>query len=157
VTISYRQTIKAYPSGGGAYIVAHENLGRNPGLVAAGALMVDYVLTVAVSVAAGVAAITSAAPDLYDLRVPIGVLVVALFALGNLRGIRESGTMFAAPTYFFILAMGAKIGGRVVIIGDAWSLLHGGAGAGGAHRGCSLFLILWPSRQRGADRRRGHL
>ena len=86
VTLSYRQTIKAYPSGGGAYIVAHENLGQKPGLTAASALMVDYVLTVAVSVAAGVAAITSAAPGLYDARVPIGVLVVALFALGQPEG-----------------------------------------------------------------------
>ena len=76
VTLSYRQTIRAYPSGGGAYIVAHENLGRRPGLLAASALLVDYVLTVSVSVAAGVAAVTSAAPDLQDLRVPIGVAVV---------------------------------------------------------------------------------
>jgi amino acid transporter len=128
LTLSYRQTIKAYPSGGGAYIVAHENLGQRPGLTAAAALMVDYVLTVAVSVAAGVAAITSAAPGLYDLRVVIGVAVVLLFALGNLRGIRESGTLFASPTYFFILAMGTMIvvGLVKVVLGDApGSLLHG--------------------------------
>ncbi len=147
VTISYRQTIKAYPSGGGAYIVAHENLGQGPGLVAAGALMVDYVLTVAVSVAAGVAAITSAVPDLFDVRVPIGVLVVALFTLGNLRGIRESGTLFAAPTYFFILAMGTMIvvGLIKVIAGDApGSLLHGAPPREQvvATQGLSLFLIL---------------
>jgi amino acid transporter len=147
VTISYRQTIKAYPSGGGAYTVAHENLGRGPGLAAAGALMVDYVLTVAVSVAAGVAAITSAAPGLYEVRVPIGVLVVALFALGNLRGVRESGTLFAAPTYFFILAMGTMIVAGVVkvIIGDApGSLLHGAPPQEqvAATQGLSLFLIL---------------
>jgi amino acid transporter len=147
VTLSYRQTIKAYPSGGGAYTVAHENLGEGPGLLAAGALMVDYVLTVAVSVAAGVAAITSAAPGLYDARVPIGVLVVALFALGNLRGIRESGTMFAAPTYFFILAMGTMIvvGLFKVIVGDApGSLLHGAPPREQvvATQGLTLFLIL---------------
>jgi amino acid transporter len=147
VTLSYRQTIKAYPSGGGAYTVAHENLGEGPGLLAAGALMVDYVLTVAVSVAAGVAAITSAAPGLYDARVPIGVLVVALFALGNLRGIRESGTMFAAPTYFFILCMGTMIvvGLFKVIVGDApGSLLHGAPPREQvvATQGLTLFLIL---------------
>jgi amino acid transporter len=147
VALSYRQTIKAYPGGGGAYTVAHENLGRGPGLVAAGALMVDYVLTVAVSVAAGVAAITSAVPGLYDVRVPIGVLVVALFALGNLRGIRESGTLFAAPTYFFIAAMGTMIvvGLFKVAMGDApGSLLHGAPPREqvAATQGLTLFLIL---------------
>jgi amino acid transporter len=147
VALSYRQTIKAYPSGGGAYIVAHENLGQKPGLVAAGALMVDYVLTVAVSVAAGVAAVTSAAPGLYDLRVPIGVLVVALFALGNLRGIRESGTLFSAPTYFFILCMGSMIvvGFVKVLVGDApGSLLHSAPPREtvAATQGLTLFLIL---------------
>jgi amino acid transporter len=147
VTLSYRQTIKAYPSGGGAYTVAHENLGEGPGLLAAGALMVDYVLTVAVSAAAGVAAITSAAPGLYDARVPIGVLVVALFALGNLRGIRESGTMFAAPTYFFILCMGTMIvvGLFKVIVGDApGSLLHGAPPREQvvATQGLTVFLVL---------------
>jgi amino acid transporter len=147
VALSYRQTIKAYPQGGGAYTVAHENLGRGPGLLAAAALMVDYVLTVAVSVAAGVAAITSAAPGLYEARVPIGVLVVALFALGNLRGIRESGTMFAAPTYFFILTMGGMIvvGMVKVLIGDApGSLLHGAPPQEqvAATQGLTLFLIL---------------
>jgi amino acid transporter len=147
VTLSYRQTIKAYPSGGGAYTVAHENLGRNPGLAAAAALMVDYVLTVAVSVAAGVAAITSAAPGLYDLRVPIGVAVVAVFALGNLRGIRESGTLFAAPAYFFILAMGTMIvvGLIKVVMGDApGSLLHAAPAREEvvATQGLTLFLVL---------------
>jgi amino acid transporter len=147
VALSYRQTIKAYPSGGGAYIVAHENLGQKPGLTAAAALMVDYVLTVAVSVAAGVAAVTSAAPGLYDLRVPIGVLVVALFTLGNLRGIRESGTLFAAPTYFFILAMGTMIvvGMVKVLTGDApGSLLHSAPPREtvAATQGLTLFLIL---------------
>lgn len=121
VTVSYRQTIKAYPSGGGAYIVAHENLGRGAGLVAGAALLVDYVLTVSVSVAAGVAAVTSAVPDLHDLRVPIGVFMIVLITWGNLRGIREAGTMFAIPTYFFIVSMGTVIvAGLVkVIIGDA--------------------------------------
>jgi amino acid transporter len=147
VTLSYRQTIRAYPSGGGAYTVAHENLGQGPGLLAAGALMVDYALTVAVSVAAGVAAITSAVPDLYDVRIAIGVAVVAVFAWGNLRGIRESGTMFAAPTYFFILAMGSMIvvGLIKVVMGDApGSLLHGAPPREtvAASQGLTLFLIL---------------
>ncbi|TMF07909.1 MAG: APC family permease [Chloroflexi bacterium] len=127
VTLSYRQTIKAYPSGGGAYIVAHDNLGRTPGLIAAGALLVDYVLTVSVSVAAGVAAVTSAVPEVHDLRVPMGVAVVALITLGNLRGVRESGTIFAAPTYFFLLMMGALIltGLAKVMLGETpGSLLH---------------------------------
>jgi amino acid transporter len=147
LTLSYRQTIKAYPSGGGAYIVAHENLGQGPGLTAASALMVDYVLTVAVSVAAGVAAITSAVPDLYDARVVIGVAVVAVFAWGNLRGIREAGTLFAAPTYFFILAMGAMIvvGLIKVVAGNApGSLLHGAPPREtvAATQGLTLLLVL---------------
>jgi amino acid transporter len=121
VAISYRQTIRAYPSGGGAYAVAHDNFGPTLGLAAAASLIVDYVLLVSVSVAAGVAAITSAAPELLDWRVPLAVGCVALFTIGNLRGIRESGTLFAAPTYFFIIAMATVIiGGLIkVIIGDA--------------------------------------
>jgi amino acid transporter len=147
VSLSYRQTVKAYPSGGGAYIVAHDNLGRTPGLIAAAALLVDYVLTVSVSVAAGVAAVTSAAPDLHDLRVPIGVAVVALITLGNLRGVRESGTIFAAPTYFFLLTMGAMIlvGLVKVIIGDTpGSLLEEGPPREEvmATQGLSLWLVL---------------
>lgn len=127
VVVSYQQTQKAYPSGGGAYIVAHENLGRLPGLIAGGALIVDYVLLVSVSIAAGVAAITSAVPELFDWRVPLSVVIIAVFTLGNLRGIRESGTLFSAPTYFFVVAMGAviAIGLVKVVLGDApGSILH---------------------------------
>jgi amino acid transporter len=102
VVISYRQTIRAYPQGGGAYIVAKENLGLFPGLVAAAALLIDYVLTVAVSVAAGIAALTSALPQLIPYRVTLCVLTVTGIALGNLRGIRESGRIFAAPTFLFV-------------------------------------------------------
>ena len=91
VVLSYVQVIKAYPSGGGSYVVAKENLGVVPGLVAGSALLVDYFLTVSVSVAAGVAAITSAFPDLHPGRVTIGVVLVALLTIGNLRGIREAG------------------------------------------------------------------
>ena len=104
VTFSYRQTIRAYPSGGGAYIVARENLGDGAGLTAAAALSVDYILTVSVSIAAGVFAITSAIPELQPVAVEISVGMVATITLLNLRGIRESGTIFAVPTYMFIVA-----------------------------------------------------
>ena len=110
VTTSYRQTIHAYPSGGGAYIVAKENLGVYPGLIAAAALLIDYVLTVSVSVAAGVAAITSAVPVLYQYRVNLGILCIGLITLANLRGIRESGRIFAIPTYLFIASFAIMIG-----------------------------------------------
>lgn len=105
VTISYEQTIHAYPGGGGAYIVARDNLGELPAQTAGAALLTDYILTVAVSVSSGVAQITSAFPNLYPLRVEIGVAAVFLIMLINLRGVKESGTTFAIPTYFFILTM----------------------------------------------------
>ena len=103
VVVSYRQTIHAYPGGGGAYFVARENLGTSFGLVAAAALLVDYVLTVTVSVAAGVDAITSAFPATLPWRVAMGLAAIAIIALGNLRGVRESGALFSVPTYFFIV------------------------------------------------------
>jgi len=102
VAISYRQTVLAYPSGGGAYIVARENLGVYSGLVAAAALLTDYVLTVAVSIAAGVAAIVSAFPSFEPHRVALCVLCIALITFANLRGTRESGKLFAGPVYVFI-------------------------------------------------------
>ena len=105
VVISYQQTLRAYPSGGGSYIVASDNLGPPAGLIAAAALLIDYVLTVSVSIAAGVAAITSIVPGLFTLRVEIAVTFIILLALGNLRGIRESGTIFAAPTYVYLFAI----------------------------------------------------
>ena len=103
IVVSYRQTIRAYPSGGGSYIVARENLGTGPSLLAAAALLTDYVLTVSVSVAAGVLAITSAFPELTPLRVPLGVVAILFVMIINLRGLRESGTAFAAPTYVFLV------------------------------------------------------
>ena len=103
VVFSYRQTIFAYPGGGGAYLVSKDNLGTLPSLIAAAALLIDYVLTVAVSIAAGVAAVTSAVPQWHVNRVEMTLGFVVLLALGNLRGIRESGRIFAAPTYFFII------------------------------------------------------
>ncbi len=105
VTISYRQTIFAYPNGGGAYIVARENLGETAALVAGSALLTDYVLTVAVSISSGVAQIVSAFPNLTDFRVPMAVGIIAFVTLVNLRGVRESGTIFAIPTYFFVVMM----------------------------------------------------
>lgn len=119
VVFSYRQTIHAYPSGGGAYIVAKENLGTLPSLVAAGSLLIDYVLTVAVSVAAGVAALTSAFPHWAPYRVEIALAFVGVLTVGNLRGVRESGRIFAVPTYFFIVSIAG-----VLAVG-AWRYLTG--------------------------------
>jgi amino acid transporter len=110
VSVSYQQTIHAYPSGGGSYIVARANLGPTAGLVAAGALLIDYVLTVSVSVAAGVAALTSAVPWLLTHRVLLGVVFTAAIAYANLRGVRESGRVFAVPTYLFIVTFSALVG-----------------------------------------------
>ena len=109
VVVSYRQTVAAYPQGGGAYLVAKDNLGRYPALIAAAALLVDYVLTVSVSVVAGIAALTSAVPALHPYRIVLSVLAVAGVALGNLRGVRESGRLFAAPTYFFVTCIMATV------------------------------------------------
>ncbi len=112
LTLSYQQIIYEYPAGGGAYTVSKANLGIWPGLTAAAALMIDYVLTVAVSVAAGVAALTSAVPELLTHRVVIGLAIIVLVLVVNLRGVRESGKFFATPTYifvgslFFMLGMG---------------------------------------------------
>jgi len=108
--LSYRQTIKAYPTAGGAYIVTRDNFGLLPAQVAGVALLTDYILTVAVSVAAGTAAIASAAPALDPYVVPISVIFIVLIAYGNLRGVKESGRIFAVPTYFFIANMVILLG-----------------------------------------------
>ncbi len=110
VAISYRQTIAAYPCGGGAYIVARENLGESAGLIAGASLLTDYTLTVAVSIAAGTAAATSAWPALEPYRVVIAVGFVWLITLANLRGVRESGSLFAIPTYGFVFGILTMIG-----------------------------------------------
>lgn len=110
VVISYEQIIHAYPNGGGAYIVAQDNLGNFPALTAAAALLTDYILTVSVSVSSGVAQIVSAYPALFEYRVPIAVSCVAFIMLINLRGVRESGAAFAIPSYFFIVIMFLMIG-----------------------------------------------
>jgi amino acid transporter len=110
VVLSYRQTLYAYPNGGGSYIVSRENLGTNPSLVAASSLMVDYTLTVAVSVAAGVAAITSAISPLRGNETLLGVGLIGFIALANLRGVRESGRLFAPPTYTYVAIMTLLVG-----------------------------------------------
>lgn len=114
VAFSYRQTIAAYPNGGGAYIVATDNLGRFPGLTAGAALLTDYVLTVAVSISAGVAALTSLFQWLTPYRVEIAVAAIILITLANLRGVRESGRIFAIPTYLFLIMMLLMIGIGIV-------------------------------------------
>ena len=119
VGVSYQQMIHAYPGGGGSYTVAHENLGKRAGLIAAAALLTDYVLTVAVSVSGGVAAITSAYPHLKPYTVSIGIGAILLLTIVNLRGVRESGAAFSLPTYAFIVMMCLLIG-----VG-AWKALHG--------------------------------
>jgi amino acid transporter len=121
LTISYRQIIYEYPEGGGAYIVARDNIGELPALIAAGALMIDYVLTVAVSVAAGIAALTSAVPSLFEHREALGLVSIIFIIIMNLRGVRESGKFFAIPTYFAIGALGVMVavGGIQALFGQA--------------------------------------
>jgi amino acid transporter len=109
VVLSYVQTVRAYETSGGAYVVARENLGKMPSLVAASALLVDYILTVAVSVAAGVLALTSAAPSLRSHEVTLSIGFIAILTVANLRGVRESGIIFAVPTYAFVAAMYAMV------------------------------------------------
>ena len=147
VVVSYSQLIKAYPSGGGAYTVALENLGVIAGLIAAASLLIDYTLTAAVSIAACVEAIVSAAPDVDSARVPIAVGLIALIALGNLRGIRESGTLFSIPTYgfVFILAGTIVIGMARVFMSDDPNILRTGEpkeAAEDATHALTLFLVL---------------
>ena len=110
VVLSYTQTVQAYETSGGAYVVARDNLGTLPSLVAAAALLADYILTVAVSVTAGVLALTSAAPSLSSHKVALSLLFVLILTLANLRGVRESGILFAVPTYAFVVAFFAMIG-----------------------------------------------
>ena len=141
LTISYRQIIYEYPEGGGAYIVARTNLGDQPALIAAAALMIDYVLTVAVSVAAGIAALTSAVPSLFVHREALGLVAIIFIIVMNLRGVRESGKFFAVPTYFAIGALGV-----MVMIGSIQALLGQAVSVSPDHQTAveelTLFLIL---------------
>jgi amino acid transporter len=120
VVSSYRQTIHAYPSGGGSYIVAKDNLGELPGLTAAAALAVGYILTVSVSIASAVDQLIAAVPTLGSFRVWLGVGAIGLITLANLRGIRESGNIFALPTYVFLLAMYGMIGTGLFLLATDW-------------------------------------
>jgi amino acid transporter len=146
VVVSYQQIIYAYPGGGGAYIVAYDNLGRLPALTAASVLLMDYVLGVSVSISSGVAQIVSAFPQLYDYRVALCIAFVALITTVNLRGVRESGAAFAIPSYFFIVIMLITIGiglfrmltGSLGTVVDPPELAH----VGEQLSGISLFLIL---------------
>ncbi|HEV3449945.1 MAG TPA: amino acid permease [Acidimicrobiia bacterium] len=149
--LSYRQTIKAYPSAGGAYIVTRDNFGLLPAQVAGVALLTDYVLTVSVSVAAGTAALTSVSPSLAPYAVPLSVFFILFIAFGNLRGVRESGRLFAVPTYFFIFSMLALLGIGIgkLMLGHLPveslhhpGLVHIGHGGSGFLMGATLFVVL---------------
>jgi amino acid transporter len=143
VAFSYRQTIHAYPTGGGAYRVAKENIAENAGLTAAASLLVDYTLTVSVSISAGVLAITSAFPSLDEYRVPLCLMFLALLTVGNLRGIKESGRIFAIPTYFFVVCI------FILIAVGLYRYAHGSVSAlvvplpaNGSTRPISMLLLL---------------
>jgi amino acid transporter len=145
IAFSYRQTIHAYPGGGGAYRVARENIGTTAGLVAAAALLLDYVLTVAVSIAAGVAAITSAFPAWHVNTVELALGFLVFIAIGNLRGIRESARIFSVPTYFFLGSMGVLlvVGVFKVITGQAVPIESAAAAFVPPETGpLTLFLVL---------------
>lgn len=142
VVTSYRQTVRAYPRGGGSYIVARENLGTIPGLVAAAAILQDYVLTVAVSVTAGTVAITSAAPGLADHRVLIAIGLVTIVALANLRGVREAGTLFALPTYGFVVCVFITIAMGLLQCLAGCRQAASSSAALPAEHALSLFIIL---------------
>lgn len=146
VAFSYFQTIHAYPNGGGAYIVSKDNLGKNPGLIAAAALLIDYILTVSVSVSAGVANLASAFPALQPYRVDIALFIVVFITIINLRGVKESGTFFSIPTYAFIIGVMAMIGvGFIqVVTGNVPSSQHIEVveHTATAANGLTIFLIL---------------
>jgi amino acid transporter len=147
VITSYRQTIFSYPSGGGSYVVSRENLGQTPSLVAGASLLVDYILTVAVSISAGVAAIISipAFQDLRDQRVLIALVLIAFISMANLRGVKESGRLFAVPTYIYIVSISALVGYglfRTIVLDDIPQIVpehFEGALTGGE---LGLFLLL---------------
>lgn len=145
VTISYEQTIHAYPGGGGAYIVSRENLGEYPALAAGAALLMDYVLTVAVSISSGVAQLVSAAPDLRPFQVEIALVMVLFIMMINLRGVRESGVIFSIPTYFFITMLFITLGFGIskLIAGELGTVLNPPEMEMlGPASGLTLFLVL---------------
>ena len=146
VAISYRQICVAYPAGGGSYSVSKRNFGRQVSLIAASALMIDYVMTVAVSTASSIEQVTSAVPELLDERVILGVVAIVLITIGNLRGLREAGNLFAIPTYLFIgsaLLMIAIGSVRIVVFGEGGDFAVGLAGqVGESFQDLSVILLL---------------
>lgn len=147
VVTSYRQTVKAYPRGGGSYIVARENLGTIPGLVAAAAILIGYVVTAAVSVTAGAVAVSSAVPELAQNRVALAMGFIVVIALANLRGVRESGILFAVPTYGFVLLVYLTIGiGFLRCLGGCPRAATADLPLE-AHAGLGIFLILRAATQ----------
>ncbi|QEH34483.1 Putrescine importer PuuP [Aquisphaera giovannonii] len=145
VYISYRQTISAYPHGGGSYTVARENLGTTAGLLAAAALMLDYVLVVAVGISAGVGALVSAAPTLQPYMLPLCLVILTMITAVNLRGVRESGLAFLVPTYLFIVSMLAVLGvgvGKAVLSGGRPVPLEPPAPQGSAEAAAGLWVLM---------------
>lgn len=142
LTLSYRQIIHAYPHGGGAYVVSSENLGKNAGLIAGGSLLVDYMLTVAVSVSAGAEAITSAIPALYGHQVAISVVIVLVIMMMNLRGLRESASFLMVPVYTFVAVISILILYGLFQIVTGAAPFHATSAVGAAVPGISIALIL---------------
>jgi amino acid transporter len=149
--ISYRETIKEYPSAGGAYLVTRDNFGIVPAQVAGASLLIGYILTVAVSVSAGSAALASTIDGLAPFRVPLSLFFIALIGYGNLRGVRESGKIFAAPTYFFMINMAVllawgigtwAVGDLPVLAQHTEGMVHLGDGGDGLLMGASIFVVL---------------
>lgn len=142
ITLSYRQIIHAYPSGGGAYVVATKNWGSNGGLVAGGSLLVDYMLTVAVSTTAGTEAITSAIPALYRFSIPISIIIVLLIMMMNLRGMSESANFLTVPVYFFVIVITAMIIWGAIRIATGQVVYRATAGVGTPVAGMSAALFI---------------
>ncbi|HSS36756.1 MAG TPA: APC family permease [Patescibacteria group bacterium] len=144
VSVSYRQVCRAYPSGGGAYVVARENLSQMLGLVAAAALLIDYVMTVAVSTASAIEQIQSVLPEAYDIRIEIAFVSITLITIGNLRGLRESGNIFAIPTYLFVVLALLMVGVGLIhiVTGTVEPIAQPDALVPGATETLSLFLLL---------------
>ncbi|MHC3377392.1 APC family permease [Ligilactobacillus equi] len=142
ITMSYRQIIHAYPSGGGGYVVATQNWGKTAGLVAGGSLLVDYMLTVAVSVTSGTQAITSAIPALYKYSVPISIIIILFIMTLNLRGLRESASFLTVPVYFFVIMILALIGVGFFNIATGNIEYHAHAAVGSSVKGMTVLLFL---------------
>ena len=161
VYFSYRQTIAAYPSGGGSYTVATENLGTEPGLLAAAALMIDYILTAAVGISAGVTALTSAVPTLQPHTLLICLVILAILAIVNLRGVKDTGAAFILPTFLFVEhAADVDWGGDVEDGAGGWASDAGGSDSSGAAGDCGSAGNVDAAegvceRMRGDDRRGG--